>query len=113
MNDRRAYYYPVVAYTVLLVLVWVMSWLVGLLELFVATGWGCRALVSPEGVRWAVRNFLPSLNDVPWGTIMIVVVIVGLLRGSGLKKALSRLVGTEHVSANQKRALLYAFFASA
>lgn len=111
MSDKRAYFYPVIAYTVVLLIVWLLSWVAGVVDVFVENDWRIYPLVSSEGVRWAVRNSLVSLNEVPWGTIIIVISIVGLLRGSGLKKALSRMLGPKQVTDNQKRAFMYAMIA--
>ena len=111
MNDKRAYYYPVLAYVLLFFAMWVLSWLIGVLELLATAEWGLNPLVSAEGVRWAIRNSLQALNDVPWGTVVIVIAVVGFLRGSGLKKAIYRLFGPERMTENQKRASMYALFA--
>ena len=111
MNDRRAFYYPAIAYTLLLVVIWLLSWLVGMLEAFSGADFGLEPLVSAEGVRWAVRSSLPSLNQAPWGTIVLVIVMFGLVRGSGLKRAVGRLFGVGQLSRNQKRALLFALLA--
>jgi p-aminobenzoyl-glutamate transporter AbgT len=111
MNDKRAYYYPAIAYTFLLIAVWLLSWLSGMVEAFVGAKSGIESLVSAEGVRWAVRSSMKSLNEVPWGTIILVIIILGLLRGSGLKKALDGLHNPTKLTLNQKRALLFALLA--
>lgn len=113
MNDKRAYYYPALAYAAMLLLLWVLSWFVGIFELLYSPGFDLEPLVSSRGVRWAVRNSLQSLNDVPWGTIILVTGIVGFLRGSGFKKVLSALVHSRGITKNQRRASVYAMIALA
>ena len=111
MNDKRAYYYPALAYAAMLLLLWVLSWFVGIFELLYSTGFDLEPLVSSRGVRWAVRNSLQSLNDVPWGTIILVTGIVGFLRGSGLKRVLSALMHSRSITKSQRRASVYALIA--
>lgn len=111
MNDRRTCFYPAMAYASLLVMVWGLSWLNSMFSMFSGIGDGAASLVSAEGVRWAVRNSTLALNSLPWGTIVLVIAIVGLLRGSGLKKAATHLFGSGLLTANERRALFFAFIA--
>ena len=111
MNEKRSYYYPAMAYTLLLVIIWLFSWITGMLVMVTGAECAIAPLVTAEGVRWAVRSALPALNELPWGTVMTVIVMIGLVRGSGLKKALMHLFGPKPVTQNQKRSLLSAFTA--
>lgn len=111
MNNRREYYFPVTAYTVLLLLVWLVSWLVVVAELLLDTDMGINSLVSAEGVRWAVRSAIPSLNSVSWGTIMLVLVSAGLLRSSGLLRFVSHLFSPSRLTSNERRAALFTLLA--
>ena len=99
MNDRKRYY-PVVVYTVLLLLVWVVSLATDLLQLFYGnTVWG-NSLISAGGVRWAVRNALPSIAAAPWSVVVVSLAIVGLLRSSGIAAMLSHLLFRFRLSKN-------------
>ena len=107
MSDRRTYYYPAIFYAVILVMVWGMSWLNSIIAMFVGGGEKFMSLVSAEGLRWAVRNSSIVLNELPWGTVMLVIAIVGLLRGSGLKRALGHLFFSGALSPNERRAIFF------
>jgi p-aminobenzoyl-glutamate transporter AbgT len=111
MNNKREYYYPVLAYTFLLVLVWLFSWIADMSAIFFGGPSVIKSLVSGEGLRWAARNAILSLNDVPWGTIMLVVVIVAILQGAGIVRVLCRVFTAKPLSKNEKRALLVSFLA--
>ncbi len=110
MNDRKRYY-PVVVYTVLLLLVWVVSLANDLLQLFYGnTVWG-NSLISAGGVRWAVRNALPSIAAAPWSVVVVSLAIVGLLRSSGIAAMLSHLLCRFRLSKSELRALLFSLLA--
>lgn len=111
MNNRRGYYFPVVAFTLLLLLVWLLSWVAVVAELFLGTDIGIDSLVSAEGVRWALRSALPSLNDAPWGTIMLVLFSFGLFRGSGLLRFARHLFSPQRLTRNERRAALFTLLA--
>lgn len=111
MNNKREYYYPVIAYTLLLVLVWGFSWLADMGRMFSGGTFAINSLVSGEGVRWAVRNAVPTLNDVQWGTIMLVIAMVALLYGAGLIRVLYRFFTAFTLTKNEKRSLLLAVLA--
>lgn len=87
MNNRRTLYYPAVAYLLLLVCVWLFSWLVGVVDLLRVAHSGILSLVSAEGVRWALRSASQSVNSAPWAAIMLFTASLGLLAGSGLVKS--------------------------
>ena len=107
MNDRRSAYYPALAYSLLLLLVWGGSWLIAVVQLFMGDLFDVNSLVSGEGVRWALFSVVPSVETAPWGTAFFLLFIAGLLDGSGLL----RLVGNIfkwRVSGNELRSLLFA-----
>lgn len=110
MSDRRAAYYPALAYSLLLLLVWGGSWLIAVVQLFMGDLFDVNSLVSGEGVRWALFSVGSSVETAPWGTAFFLLFIAGLLDGSGLL----RLVGNifkRRVSGNELRSLLFALSA--
>lgn len=107
MSNSRAYYFPLPAYLLLLLMVWVGTFFVDLVQLLSGAALPSSSLVSAEGVRWALRSALPSINALPWGTIMMLVATCGLLRGSGLTKVLSRLLCLRALTVSEKRALIF------
>ena len=92
MNSKRAYYYFLPIYLSVLLMVWVGAFFVDVVQMFFDGTLYSSSLVSAEGVRWAVRSALPSICALPWGIVMILVATYGLLRGSGVMKALLRMV---------------------
>ncbi len=110
MNDRKRYY-PVVVYTVLLLLVWVVSLANDLLQLFHGNTVWDNSLISAGGVRWAVRNALPSIAAAPWGVVIVSLAIAGLLRSSGITAMLSHLFTRFSLSKSELRALLFSLLA--
>lgn len=110
MNDRKRYY-PVVVYTVLLLLVWVVSLANDLLQLFHGNTVWDNSLISAGGVRWAVRNALPSIAAAPWGVVVVSLAIAGLLRSSGITAMLSHLFTRFSLSKSELRALLFSLLA--
>lgn len=108
MNNRRAYYYPLLTYLLALLLVWVGAFFADVAELLADEAVHSSAsLISAKGLRWALRTALPSVDAVPWGTMMVLVAVYGLLRGSGLAKALLRLVLLRCLTTSEWRALLF------
>ena len=108
MNNRRAYYYPLSIYLLALLLVWVGAFFADVVQLLGdETAYVSASLISAKGVRWALRTALPSVDAVPWGVVMTLVAACGLLRGSGLAKALLRLVAMRRLTASEWRALLF------
>lgn len=112
MNNNRALYGPAVVYSLLLLLVWVTSWLFGIVGL--VSGWDApvASLLSAEGVRWAVRNASVSLSLAPWGTIMLGVALCGLFMGSGMEKSIRCLRHGKALALNERRAWLFALSAA-
>lgn len=107
MNNKRRDYYPVIGYLLLLVVVWLFSWLSDIVSTFMGTDFGFASLVSSEGIRWAMRNALSSLENVAWGSIMLFIVAWGLMQGSGITRLLSRLFKREKLTKMEIRSLLF------
>lgn len=112
-SNRRPFYYPAVVYTGLLLFVWLFSWAVGIAQLaFGYSSTAIHSLVSAEGVRWAVRTALPSIDAAPWAVIMLFVSSIGLLTGSGMIKSIAKLFKRVRLSLNERRAWLFALIAA-
>lgn len=107
MNKKRAYYYPVSIYLLVLLMVWIGSFFVDVAQMLSGGSHVNSSLLSAGGIRWAVRNALPAINALPWGIFMLSVVMLGLLRGSGLASALCRLVRFRRLSGSEVRALAF------
>ncbi len=110
MNDRRSAYYPALAYSLLLLLVWGGSWLIAVVQLFMGDLFDVNSLVSGEGVRWALFSVAPSVETAPWGMAFFLLFIAGLLEGSGLLRLLGNIFKWR-VSGNELRSLLFALSA--
>lgn len=108
MNNRRTYYYPLLAYLLVLLLVWVGAFFADVAGMLSGEAVHISSLISAKGVRWALRTALPSIEAVPWGVVMVLVATYGLLRGSGLERSLLRLVALRRPTALEWRALLFA-----
>ena len=76
MNDGKPAYYPVLLYSLLLLLVWGGSWLIELVLLFAGESLDVNSLVSGEGVRWALLNAEASLEAAPWGAAFFLLFVV-------------------------------------
>lgn len=109
MNNRRLLYYPVVIYVLLLLLVWFFSWVAGIVALATGIDTSINSLVSAEGLRWSVRCAISSINAAPWGLIMLFVISVGLLAGSGMSKSILKVLRGTAMSRNERTAWLLAF----
>ena len=110
MSDRRSAYYPALAYSLLLLLVWGGSWLIAVVQLFMGDLFDVNSLVRGEGVRWALFSVVPSVEAAPWGTAFFLLFIAGLLEGSGLLRLLGNIFKWR-VSGNELRSLLFALSA--
>ena len=108
MNNNRRLYYPAVLYAASLLLLWLLSWVMGVAGLLMGNEALSRSLVSAEGVRWVVRSASASLDAAPWATIMLIVLSVGLLSGSGMVKSAAGMLRRGAMSINEKRAWLFA-----
>lgn len=111
MNSRRDLYYPAIGYTVLLALVWLLSWLADIIATFTGVDLGTSSLVSSEGVRWAMRNVMSSLNALPWGEVVLAVAALGLLQGCGIARPAGKVVKRCKATRNELRALLFSLIA--
>ncbi len=107
MNDRRASYYPVLVYLSLLLLVWVGVFFADVTQMLSGKALSSSSLISAEGMRWALRTAVPSINALPWGMIMMLVAIFGLLRGSGLVRVVGCLFCLRRPTVLELRALLF------
>lgn len=106
--SKREYYYPVIGYVLMFVAVWLLSWLLDIVATFVGAGFGVYSLVSSEGVRWAMRNAITSLNNVAWGEIMLLLTACGLLQGAGITRVLSHLFKGIRLTRMEMRSMLFA-----
>ena len=107
MNDGKPAYYPVLLYSLLLLLVWGGSWLIELVLLFAGESLDVNSLVSGEGVRWALLNAEASLEAAPWGAAFFLLFVVGLLHGSGLLRLTGNML-RGRASSKELRSLLFA-----
>ena len=107
MNNRRSAYYPVLLYCGLLLLVWLVSLMTGVIDLFsgdyVANN---NSLLTAPGMRWVLRNAVLSIDAAPWGIITMFIVMAGLLRGSGISAMLVHLVVMRRLTKNERRSML-------
>ncbi len=112
-SNRRLFYYPAVIYTALLLLVWLLSWLAGVVSLAMGQNSMKNSLVSAEGFRWAVRSALDTIDSAPWGVIILFICGLGLLAGSGMVKSFCKLFKGNSLSLNERRAWSFAIVAIA
>lgn len=109
MSNRRSAYYPVLLYCALLVLVWLVSLMTGVIDLFSSDYIvNSNSLLTAPGMRWVLRNAVLSIDAAPWGTIVMFIVMAGLMRGSGISAMLSHLIMARHLTKNEKRSLFFA-----
>ena len=110
--NQRSFYYPAAFYVAVLLLVWLLSWLGGVAELAMSNSATVHSLVSAEGLRWAVRSALPTIDAAPWGVIMLFISSVGLLTGCGMVKSVAKLLRGHRLALNERRAWLFALIAA-
>ena len=111
MNKRRILYAPVLTYLILLVAVWMLSWVAELYQQLTGDAGAVTSLISSAGVRWALLCAGDSLNAAPWGTMALLVSVFGLLDGSGVLRLAGRIIRRQKASRNEWRSLLFALFA--
>ena len=111
MNKRRLLYAPVLAYLILLVAVWTLSWAAELYQQLMGDAGAVTSLISSAGVRWALLSAGDSLNAAPWGTMALLVSVFGLLDGSGVLRLAERIIRRQKASRNEWHSLLFALFA--
>lgn len=102
MNKWNGRYFPVLLYSLLLVAIWVSSWIMGIAGLLSSGVQRNESLLSAQGVRWALRSATDSLEAAPWGAAVLCVVALGLLYGSGLLETIALLVRRKPLSHNRK-----------
>lgn len=109
MNRIRSHSLPVVLYILLLMAVWLCSWVSGIVSLFVGEDVDF-ALASTDGVRWFLRTSADSISSLPWGVIVLLLISTGLFSSCGLPQLLLRMA-YGHRSVRSRRALWAAFIA--
>ena len=109
MNKVRSHSLPMVLYVLLLLAVWLCSWVAGIVSLFAGEDVDF-ALASTDGVRWFLRTSVDSVASLPWGVIILLLTASGLLGGCGLPQLLRRMVDG-YKSVRARRALWAAFIA--
>lgn len=102
MNRRINLYYPILLYAMSLLIIWIVSWFAGVLALFFSGDFAVNSLISAEGVRWALRTAMQTVNSAPWGVAMLCVMCVGLLSGSGLLHSICNLLVGNKLSYNNR-----------
>lgn len=108
MNKNRCSYYLILLYVVMLVGLWPLSWLASVFGFLFDGVNRFGSLISPEGVRWALRSAMESLSSAPWAVSVLCVVSLAFLHVSGLAKACYKLFSGAVVSPIIRRALLMA-----
>lgn len=106
MNKWNGRYFPVLLYSLLLVAIWVSSWIMGIAGLLSSGVQRNESLLSAQGVRWALRSATDSLEAAPWGAAVLCVVALGLLYGSGLLETLALVTRRKPLSHNRKMAAI-------
>lgn len=95
MNKRfTGWLHPAVIYLILLILVIIVSWIGSIMEISRVGGNGdlaLRSVLGVPGLRWAVRSAATCLGNAPVGNALMLFMAVGVGKGSGLFRALSRL----------------------
>ena len=111
MSSKREHYYPVIGYVLLLVTVWLISWIWDIATAFTGSDIDIKSLVSSEGLRWTMRNAMPVLNNIAWGEILLAITALGLLQGSGIIRVFTHLIKRQQLTKMEKRSLLFSLSA--
>ena len=111
MSSKREHYYPVIGYVLLLVTVWLISWIWDIATAFTGSDIDIKSLVSSEGLRWTMRNAMPVLNNIAWGEILLAITALGLLQGSGIVRVFTHLIKRQQLTKMEKRSLLFSLSA--
>ena len=109
--NKREHFYPVIGNILLLVAVWLLSWIVDIAATFMDTDSGLASLVSSEGIRWAIRNAMPSFNNIPWGSIMLLITAYGLLQGAGIIRFFAHITKRQPLTRMEIRSFLFSISA--
>ena len=54
MNEKRSYYYPAMAYTLLLVIIWLFSWITGMLVMVTGAECAIEPLMSSRYIQESI-----------------------------------------------------------
>ena len=108
MNNRRAAYYPALFYVLVLIVLWLVSWFMSVFQLLSGTDATVVSLVSGEGVRWVLLNVHAFLGAAPWGCVVFLMLVTGLLSGSGLLQLFAKLCALKKISNNELHSFLFA-----
>lgn len=107
MNKAGYRYLPFIVYSLFLLILWVTSWVLGLVGLFVHLEGEYSSLFSGEGVRWTLYTALQSVDAAPWGAIVIAVVAVGVVAASGICSTIMDVLLFRRLSAIRRYAGLF------
>lgn len=75
-------------YLLLLLVVVLFSWVGSVYALLLPDGSVLPNLLSEEGVRWCVRHSIDNISAAPFVEVLLVLIVIGALRSSGLWSAL-------------------------
>ena len=79
-------------YLLLIAVLVLFSWVGNIYTLTLPDGSMLPNLLSEEGVRWLVRHSLDNIASAPFAEVLLVLIMVGALRGSRLLDVLTRRV---------------------
>lgn len=85
MNRR---FHPALLYLALLLLVMLVSWIGGIVELRQAQ-MTLNSVIGAQGIRWLVRNAAGLAGVAPMGNAVLIMLMAGIGKGSGFFRALS------------------------
>ncbi|MBR5476561.1 MAG: hypothetical protein IKV17_07070 [Bacteroidaceae bacterium] len=108
MNSRKILYFPILLYVIALLSLWLLSWLLGVMQLLVDGTFVMGNLMTAEGIRWALRSSLNVVDSAPWGVAMLSVVTYATLAASGLLRLVGDIFSGRMLTANQRRAVAVA-----
>lgn len=107
--------HPAILYALLCVVVVLFSWMGSIYELtqsqpaaFDTEEYVLQNLLSPEAIRWFVRNVTSNFLLSPIGNVMLVLIGLGILEKSGMVSVLWKLLHRHKPSLKQQRALMAA-----
>ena len=104
MNKSSIHNFSVLFYSLVLVAIWAVSWIMGIIGLLSSGVQRSESLLSATGVRWALRTAGESLQSAPWGVVVLSLVAMGLLSGSGILETLYIIFTRKRLSHNRGRA---------
>ena len=92
-------------YLVLIGLVALFSWVGNIYGLLLPDGTLLPSILSNEGVRWMVRHSIANITAAPLAEVLLVLLLVGALRSSGLWHAWCHM---RHLEQRRRHALVVA-----